>query len=60
MFNPTRLILVTAMIIGSPLAAAAATKDHAANDQVANYNVIPGYDSQGRTVAIPNPDRRGQ
>ncbi|MGC1779607.1 MAG: hypothetical protein WBB34_16850 [Xanthobacteraceae bacterium] len=60
MFNTTKLVMVAAMVIGSTLAATAATKNRAANALAANYNVIPSYDSQGRTVGIPNPDRHGQ
>jgi hypothetical protein len=60
MFNTTKLVLATATIVCSVLTAAAATRSHGANAQAANYNVIPGYDSQGQTVAVPNPDRRGR
>jgi len=53
MFNTTKLVLATAMVIGGTMAASAATKNRVADDQVANYSVIPGYDSQGQTVGIP-------
>jgi hypothetical protein len=60
MSNVTRLVLAAALVGSNALTATAATSPRAADNQVANYNVIPGYDSQGQTVAIQNPDRRAR
>jgi hypothetical protein len=60
MFNTTRLALAAVMVLGAAFSATADAKTRAANDQATSYDVIPGYDSQGRTVSIPNPDRRGR
>jgi hypothetical protein len=60
MFNTTKLAVAAVMIAGATISATAAAKMRPANDQASGYDVIPGYDSQGRTVSIPNPDRRGR
>ena len=59
MFTPTKFALAVALVLGATFSASAATKTSVANaGQVAGYDVIPGYGSNGATVAIPNPDRR--
>ncbi|MFZ0424491.1 MAG: hypothetical protein WAL80_16570 [Xanthobacteraceae bacterium] len=60
MFNTAKFAIAAAIVLGATFSVSAATGNHVANVQTANNNVIPGYDSQGRTVSIPNPDRRGQ
>jgi hypothetical protein len=59
MFNTTGFALAVIMALGAAFPATVEAKMRAANDRAASYDMIPGYDSQGRTVSIPNPDRRG-
>jgi len=59
MFNTTRFALAAIMVLGATFSALAEAKMRAANDRAASYDAIPGYNSQGRTVSIPNPDRHG-
>jgi predicted lipoprotein len=59
MFTQTKIALAVVLVLGTAFSASAATKTPAAsNAQVAAYEVMPGYGSDGATVAIPNPDRR--
>jgi len=59
MFAKTKIALAAAIVLGTALAASAATRPQVAQaGQSAAYNVIPGYDKDGGLVAIPNPDQR--
>ena len=57
----TRLVLSTLGIVAMLTTPALAQKPHrvAHANQSAVYNVIPGYDQDGRTVAILDPDQYG-
>jgi hypothetical protein len=57
MFTKSKLALAAAIVLGATLSASAATKPRVSHtDQAAAYNVIPGYDKDGNTVGIPNPE----
>ena len=59
MFTQTKIALAAALVLGASFPASAATKTFVANAaQAAANDVIPGYGSNGATVAVPNPDRR--
>jgi hypothetical protein len=59
MFTKSKIVLAFALVLGATLSASAATRTSvASNTQAAAYDAIPGYGSDGATVAIPNPDRR--
>jgi hypothetical protein len=59
-FAKTKIALAAAIVLGTAFAASAATKSRVANDnQSAAYNVIPGYDKDGRTVGIADPNQAG-
>jgi hypothetical protein len=59
MFTKTKIALAAAMVLSTALSASAATKARVTQDnQVATYDTMPGYDSTGATVAIPDPDRQ--
>jgi hypothetical protein len=60
MLTKTKFVLAAAIVLSAPLAASATTNARVTDDQVAAYNTIPGYDSNGQTVGIPNPDRQPQ
>ena len=53
-----KVALALALLLSATLSASAATMAKASRAQSAVYDTIPGYDSNGQTVAIPNPDRR--
>lgn len=57
----TKLALSTLGIVAMLTSPALAQKPHhiVRANQSAVYNVIPGYDQDGRTVGIPNPDQYG-
>jgi hypothetical protein len=58
MLTKTKLALAAALVLSATLSASAATKSHVARvDQAATYDAIPGYNRDGNTVAIPNPER---
>jgi hypothetical protein len=58
MFSKTKIALSAAIVLGTALSASAATKPPVTDlNQSATYNTIPGYDKDGRVVAIPNPDQ---
>jgi hypothetical protein len=58
MLTKTKLALAAAVVLSATLSASAATKPRVAHaDQTATYDAIPGYDRDGNTVAIPNPER---
>lgn len=60
MFTKTKMALAAAIVLGTAFSASAATDARGTqSNQAAAYNVIPGYDSQGNTVAIPDPDQSG-
>ena len=60
MFTQTKIALAVALVLGTAFAASAATKPRVADDnQSAAYNVIPGYDKDGRTVGIADPNEAG-
>ena len=57
MFATTKIALSAAILINTALAASAATKHRATDDnQSAAHNVIPGYDKNGQTVGVPDPE----
>jgi len=57
MFTPARIALSAAIVLSTAFPAAAATKAHVTRvDRAAASNVIPGYDKDGNTVALPDPD----
>jgi hypothetical protein len=59
MFTKSKIVLAFALVLGATLSASAATRTSVvSNAQTAAYDAIPGYGSDGATVAIPNPDRR--
>lgn len=58
MFSMTKIALAAAIVLSTAFAASAATKPQAVGMLTGN-DVIPGYDKDGRTVAIPNPDLFG-
>jgi hypothetical protein len=57
----TKLVLSALGIVAMLTSPAFAQKPHhvARANQSAVYNMIPGYDQDGRTVGIPNPDQYG-
>jgi hypothetical protein len=60
MLTKTKLALAAALVLSATLSASAATKPRVAHgDQAAaaTYDAIPGYDKDGNTVGIPNPER---
>jgi hypothetical protein len=59
MLTKTKLALAAALVLSATLSASAATKPRvvAHADQTATYDAIPGYDKDGNTVGIPNPER---
>ena len=58
MLTRTKAALAAAIVIGTAVSAFAATKPQATRaDQSASSDVIPGYDQNGSTVGIPNPDQ---
>jgi hypothetical protein len=61
MFNKTKLALSAAIVLSTALSASAATTPRVTDvNRSATYNVIPGYDKDGRTVDIPSPDQSGR
>jgi hypothetical protein len=59
MFTKTKIALSAALVLGTAVTAFAAAKPHAAGaNAMAAYNVIPGYNHDGSTVAIPDPNQR--
>ena len=58
MFVATKIALSAAILVNTALAAWAATKHRATHDnQLVAHNVIPGYDKNGQTVGVPDPDQ---
>ena len=58
MLTKTKLALAAAVVLSATLSASAATKPRVSHaDQAAAYDAIPGYDKDGNTVGIPNPER---
>jgi hypothetical protein len=58
MFGKTKIALSVAIVLSSAIAASAATEHRAAHDNgSAASNMIPGYDQDGHTVGIPDPDK---
>ena len=59
MSGKTKIALLSAaVVLSTAFAASAATKTGVTQaSQSAAYNMIPGYDKDGRTVGIPDPDR---
>jgi hypothetical protein len=55
----TKRALAALGVVAMLTSPAFAQKQHhlARANQSAAYNVIPGYDRDGRTVGIPNPDQ---
>ena len=59
MLPKTKMVLSFAIVLSTALSASAATAARVTQaNQAATYNMIPGYDSHGATVPIPNPDQR--
>jgi hypothetical protein len=56
----TKLVLAALGIVAMLTSPAFAKKPHHVThvDQTAVSNTIPGYDKDGNTVAIPDPDQR--
>ena len=53
-----KIALSVAIVVSSVIAAFAATKHRATHDnQLVAHNVIPGYDKNGQTVGVPDPDQ---
>jgi hypothetical protein len=53
-----KIALSVAIVVSSAIAASAATKHRTTHDnQSAVHNVIPGYDKNGQTVGLPDPDQ---
>lgn len=50
------VLLSAALVLGALLSASAATKAIVVAANAAT-DVIPGYDKDGQTVDVPNPDR---
>jgi len=60
MFSKTKIALSAAIVLSSAFTASAATKPRVTQDnRPAVYDMIPGYDKDGRTIGIPNPDLFG-
>jgi hypothetical protein len=58
MFAVTKIALAVIILVNTALAASAASKHRATHDnQSAAHNVIPGYDKDGQTVGVPDPDQ---
>jgi len=58
MSTAAKIALSVAIVVSSVIAASAATRHRATRDnQSAAYNVIPGYDKNGQTVGVPDPDQ---
>ena len=58
MLTKTKVALAAVIVLGTAGSASAATKPQVTRaDQSASSNVIPGYDQNGGTVGIPNPDQ---
>ncbi len=58
MLTKTKLAFAAALVLSATLSASAATKPRVAQaDQTATYDAIPGYNKDGNTVGIPNPER---
>jgi hypothetical protein len=58
MFSTTKIALSVAIVLSTGFAASAATDHRVAHDNgSAASNMIPGYDKDGRTVGIPDPDK---
>jgi hypothetical protein len=57
MFTKTKMALAAAIVLSTAFSASAATNARVTQSNETAYNVIPGYDSQGNTVAIPDPDQ---
>jgi hypothetical protein len=58
MFAATKIALAVTILVNGTLAASAATKHRATHDNhSAAHNVIPGYDKNGETVGVPDPDQ---
>jgi hypothetical protein len=60
MLTKTKFVIAAAIVLSAPVAASATTNARVTGDQVVAYNTIPGYDGNGQTVDIPNPDRQSQ
>jgi hypothetical protein len=59
MLTKTKIALAATIVLASAFSASAATKARVTQEnQVATYDAIPGYDSSGATVAVPDPDRQ--
>jgi hypothetical protein len=57
MFSKTKIALSAAIVLSTAFAASAATNPRVHNDNgAAASNMIPGYDKDGHTVGIPDPD----
>lgn len=60
MFTKTKIVLSAAVVLGMAFSASAATKPRVTDvSGAAAFTVIPGYDKDGRTVGVPNPDQFG-
>ena len=58
MFAPTKIAISAAILVNTALAASAATKLRATHpNQSEAHNVIPGYDKNGQTTGVPDPDQ---
>jgi len=58
MFAATKIALSAAILVNTALAASAATRHRATHDnRSAIHNVIPGYDKNGQTVGVPDPEQ---
>jgi hypothetical protein len=57
-FPKTKIALSALIVLGTALTASAATNLRVRQDHgAAVTSVIPGYDKDGRTVGIPDPDK---
>jgi hypothetical protein len=58
MLTASKFALIAAIVLGTTLSAAAATRARADHgNRAASSDVIPGYGKDGGRVAVPNPDR---
>ena len=58
MSKKMRALLSAAFVLGALVSASAATKAIVVAANAADSSdVMPGYDKNGRVVAVPNPDR---
>ncbi|MGA2894830.1 MAG: hypothetical protein ABSE22_18350 [Xanthobacteraceae bacterium] len=58
MFSKTKIALAAAIVLGTAVMASAASNPPVSRANGGPvYNLIPGYDKDGRTVGIPDPNK---